>query len=116
MKRPWDAYSQDQKNQWLDKMSEGLDSQQNSFLRLLHTDQENKESPRKNKPHVAIVDFQITMQQIDTDGNLTNTIHNANDLRKLGMNDTGKLIIKGGNFCEVAKKVDKVLRLINEQK
>jgi len=111
----WDNYSNDQKKEWMDNLCEGLDSQQSSFARLLHRPQEKNESLRKNRPHVAIVEFKITTNEIDTDGNLISRINNANDLKKIGMNDSGRLIVKGGNFSEVAKKVDSILRLINEQ-
>ncbi len=99
----------------LERATEGLSPQESSFYKFLHRDLTEEDVERKSKPHVAFVDFEISMQSMDKDGILDETPYPVKDFIDTGMGNKGRLIVKGGSFVETLKKVDKIMRYINEQ-
>jgi len=101
------------------RLSKGLNSSQSAFLEWLTKEPENKQLPRKDKPHVASIDFNIKFRHMDANGQISPEQIPSRDvqafLTRAGMSNAGSIYITGSNLNETIQKIDKILRLIDEQ-
>ena len=100
---------------FLDKITEGMDPSEAALLRIQQKQAQKEEEVRRNKPHVATIKFNIQAFPMDAHGILDMYPVKKAHFADMGMNDEGAIHVKAANFCELAKKIDKILRYINDE-
>ena len=103
------------------RVEESLDANQSKFLQWMNKKppEDPQDIARKSKPHIASIEFKITVHQMDTKGQISAKPVPKADVvqffRAANMTDAGEIFITGSDLCDTITKVDKVLRLIHEQ-
>jgi len=74
-----------------------------------------EEVPRKLKPHIGVVTFRIDIRSINPDNTLSEHILQNADLDKYKLAEKGQFIINGVTEADCAKKIVKIMEIINEK-
>tara|TARA_Y100000385_G_scaffold276498_1_gene322300 strand:- start:725 stop:952 length:228 start_codon:yes stop_codon:yes gene_type:complete len=74
-----------------------------------------EEVPRKLKPHIGVVTFRIDIRSINPDNTLSEHILQNADLDKYKLAEKGQFIINGVTEADCAKKIAKIMEIINEK-
>jgi hypothetical protein len=98
----------------LEMATKDMEPSEAAYVKLINRQFEKEEEVRKNKPHVALVEFNIKIHPMSADGTLDPPVKNI-ELTKMGMNEGGVLQVRGASFVETAKKLDKLLKELNEK-
>lgn len=78
-----------------------------------HDHEEN--SPRREKPHIAIVTFKIDIRPVNPDNSFESYKLSNRDLEKYNMTHKAQIIVKGPSEAECVKKVKQTLEKMNER-
>lgn len=106
--------TQEELQDHLDMATKDMEPSEAAYVKLINRRFEKEEEVRKNKPHVALVEFTIKVHPMSADGTLDPPVKTI-ELAKMGMNEAGVLQVRGASFVDAAKKLDKLLKELNEK-
>ena len=98
-------------------MSEEYESN-SAFIKALDQikHENSKDFSRREKAHMAILQFDIDMFPVNLDGTRCDSCLSNQDFERYNMSNKAKVIIKGSSEADCIKQVKKALETINDQK
>ena len=98
-------------------MSEEYESN-SAFIKALDQikHENSKDFSRREKAHMAILQFDIDMFPVNLDGTRCDSCLSNQDFERYNMSNKAKIIIKGGSEADCIIQIKKALETINDQK